>query len=274
VIGVAVLLAALLFRSRPELLARERPLLVAAAVALALSTWFRDISGYRAGFVLVLLLGAALLAVFLALERDLGAYAYALAGVAAALLLGLSGRSFAGFLLLAALAAAPALVGPRAVRAAAAAGLAAAVAVAAVALARDDFRISRQAVTLTTEHRDIWEHVRDLVPPDALVFTSMTGEVIDGDRGWNYYPGIAGRQLYIGGWYDGPLLVEPEERARRLRLNRAVLEGRAIPADEPLARGFGSHFAVVRTSERAPDSFALVYRNDRFALYRIEARGT
>jgi hypothetical protein len=273
VIGIAVLLSVLFFRSRPELIASVRWPLAVAAVALGLSTWFREISGYRAGFVLVLLLGAAFLAALLAVERDARAYAYSLAAVGAALLFGLSGRSFVGFAVGAALAAAPRLLGGRGLRAAAA-GLAASAVVAAVATADDDFRISRQRVTLTTEHRDIWRRVLDVVPRDALVFTSMTGEIIDGDRGWNYYPGIAGRQLYIGGWYDGPLLVEPEERARRLRVNRAILAGRATPADEPLARSYDAHFAVMRTSERAPASFRLLYRNDRFALYRIGSRGT
>jgi hypothetical protein len=271
VIGVSALLALLTFWTWPASWERQRILVLAASLCLALSTWFRDTSGLRAGFVLVLLFGAAILTALLALEGvRRSTFAVALTGVGVGLLLGLAGRSLVAFLvlaILAVLAAGPA--GRRLAPAAFGLSLACSLAVAAVAAARDDFRLSSQTVTLTTDHYDIWRRVEELVPTDSLVFTSMTGETIDGERGWNYYPGIAGRQLYIAGWYDGALLVEPAERARRLRLNRRILEGAARPTEEPLSREHGAYFAVTRRGEPAPSPFRRLYANERFELHRI-----
>jgi hypothetical protein len=276
VVGLGVLLAVVLWWARPELLDRQRWLVSTAALLLGLSSWFRDISGARAGFVLVVLFGAAILAALLALEGARRAYLYACGATACAIALGLAGRSFAGFLVLGALALLPAAAERMRLpaRAVVVAGLATAgvlsIAVISVAIRNDDFRLSDSALTLTTDHHGVWRAVRELVPADGLVFTSMTGEVVDGEHGWNYYPGIAGRQLYIGGWFDGPLLVEDVERARRLRFNRMVLMGRLLPTADPIARESDSYYAVVRGNERVPGSFRELYRNSRFAIYRIE----
>jgi hypothetical protein len=260
---------------RPAALERHLRLVLSAALLLAISAWFRDIAGARAGLVLVVLLGAAILSAFLALERARRAYAYACATVACTLTLGLSGRSVAAFLVLGALAVAPPLarrigLPRRVLTASLAAAAAASLATAAVASERGDFRLSESALTLTTDHYKVWHELHELVPPDGLVFTSMAGEAIDGEHGWNYYPGVAGRQLYIAGWFDGPLLVEPKERARRLRFNRLVLSGNAAPVRDRIARSFGSYYAVVRRSEPVPPSFRRLYSNRRFAIYRIE----
>jgi hypothetical protein len=277
VVGLGVLLATLLWWQRPALLDRQLWLVVPAALLLAVSTWFRDISGARAGFVFVVLFGAAMLAALLALERARRAYAYTCAAVACALLLGLAGRSFAGFVVLAALAALPLLAARMRLpaRTAWAGGLAAAtvasLAATAVAIDRDDFRLSDSALTLTTDHHNVWREVHEVAPPDSLVFTSMTGEVVDGEHAWNYYPGVSGRQLYIGGWFDGPLLVEPQERARRLRFNRLVLSGKASPTADPIAQPFSSYYAVVRSGESVPPSFRRLYSNSQFAIYSIES---
>jgi hypothetical protein len=279
VIGVSVLLAVLVFWTRPASFEPQRALVLAAALSFALSTWFRDTAGVRAGFVFVALFGGAVLVTLLALEGPgRRAIAYATGAIGVGVLLGLSAGSLAGFAALVLLALLPALrraldPAPRRLLLPVALGLAlaATLAVAAVAASRDRLYLARPVVTLTTEHYDIWDRVGRLVPDDGLVFTSMTGETIDGEHGWNYYPGVAARQLYIAGWYDGPLLVEPEERARRLRLNRRILSGEARPAADPVARAYAEHFAVIRTSERAPASFRRVYANDRFELYRIPA---
>ena len=121
--------------------------------------------------------------------------------------------------------------------------------------------------TLTSDHYDIWREVRDRVPSEGIVFTSETGPVINGDQGWNYYPGVARRQVYLAGWSSSPLLVDDAERARRLRLNRAVVSRRLAP--KAVAPGYGSAYLVVRTGSPPPAHVRLLHRNDMFALYEI-----
>jgi hypothetical protein len=109
--------------------------------------------------------------------------------------------------------------------------------------------------TLTPEHYDVWRRVEERVGRDDLVFTSETGPALgDSTEGWNYYPGVSGRQVYLAGWSSSPLLVDERERARRLRLNGAVLSRRREP--EAIAPGYDRYFAVVR-------------RGDGYALYEI-----
>jgi hypothetical protein len=103
------------------------------------------------------------------------------------------------------------------------------------------------------------------------VFTSQTGPRITGTQGWNYNPGVSGRQLYLAGWSNSRLLVDEAERARRLRLNRGVLTGALRPESLPLEGRFGSYYAVLRAGEPAPTSFLPLYRNERYVLYRIES---
>jgi hypothetical protein len=227
-IGTANLLAAILFWRRPDVLRRQWTLVAAAAVTLAVSVWFRDVYGVRAGLVLLLLCAFALLP-GLGDER---------------------GR-----------------VERRARRAAV--GLTAVVAVFVAAAIPSDLKLSHARVTLTSADHDIWERVAEVVPDDGLVFTTMTGREVGPRTGWNNYPSIAGRQLYLAGWYDGRLTTRRDEVDRRLALNREVLSGELAPAELELSRRYESHFAVARRWERLPDSFDLVYGNGAFALYRI-----
>jgi hypothetical protein len=171
----------------------------------------------------------------------------------------------AGFVLVALLAAGLTLAfapGSRPVVVGAAAAVAA-----GLALGLGDRR-----TTLEPEAHDVWGRVREVASPEDIVFTSLTGDVIAGDQGWNYYPGLAGRQIYLAGWSNSPLLVDNRERRRRLELNRRVVTGELQP--QRVAPGSAGAFAVLRRQEPAPASFRLVYRNDRFALYRIDSRGT
>jgi hypothetical protein len=126
--------------------------------------------------------------------------------------------------------------------------------------------VSQGPPTLTPEDHDVWLEVRERVPNDGLVFTSETGPVITGRQGWNYYPGVAGRQVYLAGWSSSPLLVDEAERARRLALNRAVLGGRD-PRTVPLEQTYRSFYGVVEGD--APSSWRRLYANDRFGLYEI-----
>jgi hypothetical protein len=132
-----------------------------------------------------------------------------------------------------------------------------------------DLRLTEAAVTLTPADYDIWQQVQENVPDDGLVFTTMTGRRITPREGWNNYPSIAGRQLYLAGWYDGRLTSRRDELDRRLALNTRVLGGEVSPDELELDRPFGSHYAVTWRSESVPPSFEPLYANDRFALYRI-----
>jgi hypothetical protein len=215
-VGLAVLLAALFFAGQPELLERNATLVAGAAFALAGSAWFRDIAGTRAGYLLVVVLGAGLL-------------------------LALVPR------------ASPRVAG-------------AAVALIAVGVVAG---LGERATTLTRDDRDVWLEVRNVVPSDGIVFTSETGPVIAGDQGWNYYPGIAGRQIYLAGWSNSPLLVDERERARRLALNGRVLSGALEPDESGLSRDYGAGYAVVERGTPVGAAFRQLYGNERYELYRI-----
>ena len=212
---------------------------VAVAVVLALLELARRPELVRSQLPLVLSSGIALAASVVC--RDIAGVRI---GVVLALLLG------GGIL--------AALVPPRA-------AVVAAVAVAAFAAAAAA-GITQGAPTLTREHHDIWSAVRERVPSEALVFTDQTGAAITGTEGWNYYPGVAGRQVYLAGWSSSPLLVDERERERRLELNAEVLRGRD-PGTVPLERRYESFYAVVE--DDAPRSWRRVYANGGFALYEI-----
>lgn len=254
-VGTAVLLAALLFRHA----AAEPWLVGSAATLLALSAWFRDITSVRAGLVFTVLLAWALVGAF---ARRRVAWLWAAGGAAA--LASLTGRSFVGFLLLLAVLGAVTLV-PR-LRWAAAVG---AGAVALFLAAASELAFETHPPTLTTEHYRVWRAAEQAAPGDGLVYTSMTGDVISGDQGWNYYPGVIARQVYLAGWSNSVLLVDEDERARRLRLNADVLTGRRAPDSVPLERRHSSFFAVVRVEDGPPAAWSRLYGNDLFELYRI-----
>jgi len=260
-VGLSILPAALLWRARPELVAKHRRLALTAAVLLVLSAWFRDTASVRAGLVFVVLLGLATVGAF-AERRALAFYAAS----ATALLVGLAGRSLVAFVLLVGLVAI-AVLAPALHRVAAPVALAGAAAIAAASA----LHLTTGPPTLTQEDHALWNRVAEVVPKDGLVFTSLTGPVISGEEGWNYYPGVAGRQIWLAGWSNTVLLVDEQERARRLRLNEEVVSGRVRPDSVPLERAYSSYFAVLRTGEPVPSGWRRLYGNDDLVLYRIPA---
>jgi hypothetical protein len=278
--GAAVLLAAFHLWTRPDLLQPQRFLVLAAGISLALSTWFRDPLGVQAGFVLAVLLAGVLLTVFLSAGSDRAsllrpAYALICVAVTAAVLFGLSGRPFLGLVALALLAA-PIAAGAylrdtRGRVAVSAAGLIflASAGLAGRAAARDELELSDQRTTLSREHYEVWRRVAKLVPRRGLVFTTLTGPEKQSDQGWNYYPGVSARQLYIGGWLYSSISRDRAERDERLQLNRRVLSGSLAPSRLDLNRRYGSYYSVMRAREARPSSFTLLYANRLFALYRI-----
>lgn len=269
-VGLTIFLAALAFYRDPP--ARDvLPLLGAGACLVALSAWFRDVSAIRAGFAFTLLLGLAL---FLALARGTGAPAgcalYAVAAAGAALVLDLAGHAFLGAVFVAVAAGIGLSSRPARLRLAfAAVGVALAVVVGATAWRRDALHLSTNPMTLTPDDYAVWQAVRRRVPRDALVFTNMTGKAVDGRQGWNNYPSIAGRQLYLAGWYDGRLTSRPEELDRRLLLNTRVVTGALPPSRVPVSRSFRAYYAVLANGVDVPPRFRVLYANQSFTLYRI-----
>ena len=152
---------------------------------------------------------------------------------------------------------------------AAAAAVVAAGVSAGLVIGRSDIGLASPAITLTRDDYAVWRAVRELVPRDGLVFTSLTGPLVTGDQGWNYYPGVAERQVYLAGWSSSRLLVDEAERERRLALNQGVLAGRIEPAAIPVSRRYSRHYAVVRRRESVPNALRAAYQNDEFTLYEI-----
>jgi hypothetical protein len=124
-------------------------------------------------------------------------------------------------------------------------------------------------VTLTPAAHDMWGAVRAQTPADALVFTDQTGPDPGIPGGVNHYPAIAGRQLYVSGWYASPLRSDEAARAERLALNEAVLSGARRPGSLPLSRRYGSYFAVLRADRPPPPGARERYRNAELALYAL-----
>jgi hypothetical protein len=260
-VGLSILPTALLWRARPQLVAEHSALCLTATSLLVLSAWFRDTAAVRAALVFIVLLALATVGAF-AERRALAFYPAA----ATALLVSLAGRSVVAFALLVGLAA-TATLAPRLHRVAAPVALAGA----AVVAASSTLHFTTSATTLTTEDHALWSRVADTVPKDGLVFTSLTGPEISGEQGWNYYPGVAGRQIWLAGWSNSVLLVDEDERARRLRLNEQVVFGQRSPDSVPLERTYSSIFGVPRAAEPAPSGWRRLYGNDDLVLYRISS---
>jgi len=247
-LGVIALLSLLLFTQRPA--PRAFPFLAAAGVCLSLAVWFRDFGGLREALIATVCLGATLLSLLRppgerALTFHVGLYAV----VGSAALLALSGHAVIALIALAGAAAA------WIVRPLGSLALAGAMAVVALVFAfAGSLRLGTYDTTLTTSDYDIWHQVSRRVPEGALVFTDMT-------RKFDYYPAIAGRQLYLAGWYQTRLRTDRNELERRLRLNEALLAGRRPPIR-------AGSYAVVDRSQPRPGGFTLLYANERFALYR------
>jgi hypothetical protein len=263
-LGTVIFVVALEMRERGS---PDGTLVLAAAALLAMSVALRDVLGARPGLALSVIV---LLTLLPSVVRAHQLVPYAWAGALVALLFALADVAAAGLVTLLVLAAI-AFVRPdtRLLRGAVGVAAIAAVAAAVVSLRERTFDIGSPTVTLTPSDYDIWHTVRSRVPPDGIVFTSLTGLEVTPHRGWNNYPSVAGRQLFIAGWYDGRLVAAPEDRDRRLELNAEVLDGRRRPPGAELSRTFGSYYAVTEREDDVPPSFQQVYANDRYALYEI-----
>jgi len=255
-----LLLAAALWRER---------LLDALAVTLTAiaTTWFLG------GHPLDITLGLAIAFAVLALVRDPEALRRRrlLLGGAAATFSAMAwfrdvyGTRPALVLLVFFVVAARGALGGVTARSVAVAGICAA-SVTALAAARG---LTDQTPVLTRDDYAVWRAVRERIPAAGLVFTSLTGPRITAAEGWNYYPGVGERQVFVAGWADGQVRGDEARLERLLAENADVLSGRIDPSRLPLSRRYDSFFAVLRRGDRAPPTFGRVYANERYALYRI-----
>ena len=233
--------------------------------AAVLPSWFLSGYGFEVALVSVIFLAALLLLDGARLDVLPAVGAGALLALAAAAREPLGPQ--AGFILVVALLVALGAVTIRSQAVVRVGALAAAAAVALALVVRGG--LDDPAVAITTADHDIWVDVEQRVPEDGLVFTSLTGRAVTPHEGWNNYPAIAGRQLFIAGWYDGRLVSHEEDRDRKLAQNRSVLTGRLDPRELELSRDYRAYYAVVRESEHVPPSFKRVYANDEYVLYEI-----
>jgi hypothetical protein len=138
---------------------------------------------------------------------------------------------------------------------------------AAYAAARATLPPATRSIT-ANEYR-FWNGVRRIVPEGALVFTSFTGRTVTQATGWNYYPGVARRQLYLAGWADSPLVNDLSRIYGMLLTNDRVLAGTLEPAEAVPDTRFHAYYAAVAASARVPSSFQPVANVGPYALYRI-----
>jgi hypothetical protein len=247
----------------------RRPLAFAAVTGGVAAVWF--VGGHSADVALVL---ASILVALELRRRDLDRSTEVLFLAAAACLLAaawvreVAGLGTAAVLLaLGTLALSGPLAAVRVPRLAAAAA-----ATLGIAIGAGFLRLDPASPPLTSEDAGVSRAVAELVPEDALVFTSVTGERVTPDEGWNYYSAVSGRQYFIAGWANSELRVQPEELEERLRLNRLALAGEPGPAlAEAGITASRPLYAVLRATDQGPPGARRVYANDRFALYELWA---
>jgi hypothetical protein len=293
-VDAAVFAAALDLWARP---ARRAGWLVAAGVLLSAAVVARDIAPLRTGAVFALLIAAVVASGLAAAVHSTRLYGAAMFALGTGLVFAFAGRGVLAFV--APFAIAGAIVAAqslgRGARTAAALGVAviafAALGATAVAAHRENFRLrARTTATgvrppLTREDWEAWRWVRRSTPRRSLLFTSLTGHVLqdagtstgaktaDAANGWNYYPMIGRRQLYIAGWVNGDYRDDAEGLTERLGSNDAVLAGSVRPCDVPEAGSYAPYYVVLERSQRPPPRSRLLHQNAALAVYRLAGCG-
>ena len=279
-IGVAVLIAAIDLWIRPT--APElRAWFAAASLLLAAAVVVRDISPLRTSMVFDLLLAATVAAGLTATLPAPRLFRISLAALGPAVAFALAGRGVLAFVAPFALVYMLALVrSPRfGVRPTAIAGiclvLVALVGATVVAIHRDNFRLRAHTTVknarpiVSRDDWDAWHFVKTKTDPRSLVFTSLTGRVVDDWHGWNYYPMLGARQVYIAGWFNSELKVNDSALIAQLDANRDVLSGRRRGCDVPDGRSFRPYYAVLQRGEHAPPRARLVHETASRLVYRL-----
>jgi hypothetical protein len=123
---------------------------------------------------------------------------------------------------------------------------------------------------LTPQVREIWQAVRERVPPNALVFTDETGRDHGLLGGWNAYVLHGQRQVFISfpGSRARSSKLYPAERDARLQMNDDVLSGQLDPTRVKTSRPYSSFFAVVSVGRHLPPRWHRIYANRDHVLYQ------
>lgn len=152
------------------------------------------------------------------------------------------------------------------------AALAVAIAISSIAFGTATLDPNRRHMAegeLTPSVHDIWMRVAQRTPRNALIFTDQTGADWSLIGGWNMYGFFGERQIYVAYTTDTDMRLKPARRDQLLASNRAVLAGSRSPKDLPLARTYGSYFAVVDRTRPVPRYFHPVYNNSHYSIYEI-----
>jgi hypothetical protein len=137
-----------------------------------------------------------------------------------------------------------------------------------------DFRfnlryVGSQRSIVPDDLADLWRNVRQLTPPDALIFTDQTGDTPARFEGWNDYAGTSGRQFFLASWQASPLRTDATARRQRLEVNASVLQGKISPRDLDLHGRYAAFYAAMRGDTVIPNGFQRLYANEGYALYLI-----
>lgn len=145
-----------------------------------------------------------------------------------------------------------------------------AAAISVVAATTGDLRFGGEKRQIISQNLyDLWKNVRQITPPDALIFTDQVDNTESRLLGWNDLSLISERQFYFSSWQTSVLRGDPTGRSHRLLTNTKVLSGELSPGQLTYHRPYSAYFAAVRSSYPVPKSFKLVYGNDDYSIYRI-----
>jgi len=127
-----------------------------------------------------------------------------------------------------------------------------------------------QAGVLTPQVRQVWLAVKQLTPPDALIFTDQTGPEPTLLGGWNTYAFIGARQIFVSNLYINSETRANSQRAEQvLQQNEAVLRGRLPPAQLLLPRRYEAYYGVVSCSRTVPANWRRIFGNEVHCLYEM-----
>jgi hypothetical protein len=123
---------------------------------------------------------------------------------------------------------------------------------------------------LTPELKGIWSAVRQLTPPNALIFTDQVDESINVLGGWNTYAFSGQRQIFLSSYYTVLDLRNDKAKLRQvLAINDSVLRGIMNPVEVPTRSHYDSVFAVISKSRTVPPGWKNIYGNRDYAIFQI-----